>query len=471
EDYSKTQPEFDSPAKPEANTTPNPQPSESPEARPLEPLPDLRFGIPSTFAAEFGKQETQPQSDAKPTPESLRDDQHGINITEDQNAEQPTPGGSGGRGGGELPKSAYETSTDRRRNQFANYMYAASALFGTVGVIYLGRNWETAEEEKSHIDAPSGFDFKQFYNRAKARISEMGGYYTEPTFPKLLPDVDPAPPYTLVLSMEDLMIHSEWTRKDGWRMAKRPGLDYFLRYLSQYYELVIFTSLPSTQADPVIRKLDPFRIIMWPLFREATRYERGEYVKDLSYLNRDLSKTIIIDTKAAHVSKQPENAIVLPPWKGDPKDRDLVALIPFLEHIATVGKPDVRPVLESFKDKHIPTEFSRREALARDSFYRNLAEEQKTRPKRSGLGFLSKGLGLKEEKKLMSDGSVIDIEAEKGKWFGDLVRERGQKQYEMLEREIRTNGEKWLKEMADEEKKAQEEQMRSMKQGMFGYFG
>ena len=117
------------------------------------------------------------------------------------------------------------------------------------------------------------------YDRARARLSSQMGYYTEPTFPKLLPDLDPAPPYTLVLSLEDLLVHSEWTREHGWRTAKRPGVDYFLRYLSQYYELVIFTSLPSTSADPVIRKLDPFRVVMWPLFREATRYEKGEYIK------------------------------------------------------------------------------------------------------------------------------------------------------------------------------------------------
>ena len=28
---------------------------------------------------------------------------------------------------------------------------------------------------------------------------------------------------------------------NGWRTAKRPGVDYFLAYLSQFYEIVIFT--------------------------------------------------------------------------------------------------------------------------------------------------------------------------------------------------------------------------------------
>ena len=144
-----------------------------------------------------------------------------------------------------------------------------------------GYLWESEEEERKHAHAPSGWGFKLFYNRALARLSDSKGYYTEPAFPKLLPDVDPAfeRPYTLVLSLEDLLVHSEWTREHGWRMAKRPGVDYFLRYLQQYYELVIFTSAPMMMAEPVIRKLDPYRVVMWPLFREATKYVNGEHVK------------------------------------------------------------------------------------------------------------------------------------------------------------------------------------------------
>lgn len=83
---------------------------------------------------------------------------------------------------------------------------------------------------------------------------------------------------------------------------------------------------------PVLEKLDPYNFfITYKLFRESTRAVNGIVVKDLSYLNRDLADTIIIDTDPEHVSLQPENAIILPKWTGDPKDRDLVAMIPFLE--------------------------------------------------------------------------------------------------------------------------------------------
>jgi import inner membrane translocase subunit TIM50 len=257
------QEEMSGPKSPSENTDPT---TESPESQqPQKPLPDLRYGIPSTFAEEHA------EADGK--------------ATRDPN-EDSVPGATGGREGGsvgELPRSAYETSTDRRRNRVANWSYLAMLLFGTTGAIFMGRNWENEEEEAAHIDAPNGWTLGGMYARAAARINGQKAYYTEPTFQKLLPDKDKipggAPELTLVLSLEDLLLHSEWTTKHGYRLAKRPGLDYFLRYLSSQYELVIFTSVKSMDADPIIRKLDPFRLVMWPLFREATRFEKGEYIK------------------------------------------------------------------------------------------------------------------------------------------------------------------------------------------------
>jgi len=290
-DYSTLQDEFQTSSSSATDTTPqftspsaiDPTGVQKQEQEQLGPLPDLTQGIPSTLDSELGATSSAAHSD----PASL-------NITEDPS--------KGGRGGDNLPRSAYISSMDRRRNRLANWLYAGFFGLSIVGTIYLGRNWETPEEESNHPDAPSGWGFGLFYNRASARIGDMLDYYNEPAFPKLLPKSDPTidPPYTLVLSLEDLLVHSEWSREHGWRMAKRPGVDYFLRYLSQYYELAIFTSVPFMIGDPIIRKLDPYRIIRWPLFREATRYKNGEYIKvghhlplpDQSLANRVLGSII-----------------------------------------------------------------------------------------------------------------------------------------------------------------------------------
>ncbi len=51
---------------------------------------------------------------------------------------------------------------------------------------------------------------------------------------------------TLVLDLDDTLVHSDWTRGRGWRTFKRPGAEDFIRQLVQYYELVVFTSqLPT----------------------------------------------------------------------------------------------------------------------------------------------------------------------------------------------------------------------------------
>ena len=269
-DYIKLQDEFHTAAPSDSNT--NPQSTSPSATNPAEagnqeqtqettgPLPDLTQGIPSTLDAEI-------ESSAKADPTSL-------NITED-------PSQSSGGVGGDLPKEAYISSIERRRNRAAAWVAATIAVFFVTSVIALGRNWSSEEEEKKHPDAPSGWGFFLFWNRVKARWNRSLDYYTEPAFPKLLPDTDPSweRPYTLVISLEDMLVHGEWTREHGWRMAKRPGVDYFLRYLSQYYELVIFTSVPSMTGGPVIKKLDPYQIVMWPLFREATKYQSGEYIK------------------------------------------------------------------------------------------------------------------------------------------------------------------------------------------------
>ncbi|KAK4220348.1 mitochondrial import inner membrane translocase [Rhypophila decipiens] len=427
----------------------------------LSKLPDLTQGIPSTLEYE-----------------TAGSNKSSMPPLEEEEASSTSPGGAGGggRSKGELPASAYVSSTERNRQWWTRALLAAMGASVVGGTAYLGRNWE--EDEKSqHPEVPNGWGFGLWWNRVRARLGETVTYYQEPAFEKLLPDPDPSfeRPYTLCISLEDMLIHSEWTREHGWRVAKRPGVDYFLHYLSQYYEIVLFTSVPFSIAEPVVRKLDPYRFIMWPLYREATKYKDGEVIKDLSYLNRDLSKVIIIDTNAQHVREQPENAIILPKWKGDAKDAELVSLVPFLEFIHTMQYEDVRKVLKSFEGTHIPSEFARREAIARAEHNKLVASKRGKAAGGGGLGWLSSHLGLKPSNMSMMvspEGEETPQEAfAKGKMLQDIARERGLRNYLMLEEQIRENGEKWLKEEQEMQEKAQKEMMKGMQKSMFGWFG
>jgi import inner membrane translocase subunit TIM50 len=134
-----------------------------------------------------------------------------------------------------------------------------------------------------------------------------------------------------------------------------------------------------------------------------------------------------------------------------------------------MGVEDVRPVLKSFEGTSIPVEFSKREKAMRERFEKELAEEQKKKPS-IGMGSLASALGLKSSRAMDGEQSPSEGLAQ-GKMLWDQIRERGQKNYEMIDREIRENGEKWLAEMAAEEEKARQEQMNSMKGSFTGIFG
>lgn len=184
-----------------------------------------------------------------------------------------------------------------------------------------------------------------------------------------------------------------------------------------------------------------------------------------------MSKVILIDTVPDHAKLQPENAIILPKWKGTLPDNELVSLIPFLEYVASMGFNDTREVLKSFEGTYVPAEYAKREAIARERFQKQLAEERAKRPRRSGVGMLGNALGIKPMGGGLDGTEQTLYEGfEQGKTFQDLVRERGQKQYESIEKEIRENGEKWLKEMAEEEEKFKEETVKGMKSSFLGYF-
>lgn len=73
---------------------------------------------------------------------------------------------------------------------------------------------------------------------------------------------------------------------------------------------VYLMSLSTEQyADPVSDLLDKWGAFRCRLFRESCVFHRGNYVKDLSRLGRDLNKVIIVDNSPASYIFHPDNAV------------------------------------------------------------------------------------------------------------------------------------------------------------------
>lgn len=345
-------------------------------------------------------------------------------------------------------KRRVKTTKDRQREKWANIFYSLMLLGGVGALGYMARDWDSEEEQKEleGLDIANGYTPGLMYERLSKRMSKAFSFFSEPVFENLLPPPPPEQyrrPLTLVLALDDLLIHSSWDTKHGWRTAKRPGLDYFLGYLSQYYEIVIFSTNYQMNSERTVLKMDPLRAyIQYALYREACRYKDGKIIKDMSLLNRDLGKTVAVDVNPDSVSMQPENAILLKPWNGE-NDTTLIDLIPLLEYLATQPIKDVRPVIKSFSDSDdVIAEYKKREARLREKW----REENKHLFERAGkpnVGtFMASIIGMSPN--AMSKEPKMPL---------DAIREHGQAQYENLQKFLRENAPKFL----EEEQKLKEE--------------
>ncbi|NXW94618.1 TIM50 translocase, partial [Alopecoenas beccarii] len=182
----------------------------------------------------------------------------------------------------------------------------------------------------------------------------------EPTSPKLLPDPlrDPyyQPPYTLVIELTDVLLHPEWSLVTGWRFKKRPGIESLLQQLAPLYEIVVFTSETG-----MVGTLGTWR-------------GRGG---DISCLNRDPAKVVVVDCRRQSFCLQPFNGLALPRWDGASDDRALYDLAAFLKTIALSGVEDVRTVLENYALEEDPlAAFKRRRTQLEEEEQQRLAEQK-----------------------------------------------------------------------------------------------
>lgn len=79
-------------------------------------------------------------------------------------------------------------------------------------------------------------------------------------------------------------------------------------WLTQDFNVSIFV-ICLQYADPVADLLDRWGVFRSRLFRESCVFHRGNYVKDLNRLGRDLHKVIIIDNSPASYIFHPDNAV------------------------------------------------------------------------------------------------------------------------------------------------------------------
>ncbi|XP_048868371.1 CTD small phosphatase-like protein isoform X3 [Brienomyrus brachyistius] len=132
-------------------------------------------------------------------------------------------------------------------------------------------------------------------------------------------------------------------------VLKRPHVDEFLQKMGELFECVLFTASLAKYADPVADLLDQWGVFRARLFRESCVFHRGNYVKDLSRLGRELKNVIIVDNSPASYIFHPENAVPVQSWFDDMTDTELLDLLPFFEGLSR--EEDVYSVLQNLRGR------------------------------------------------------------------------------------------------------------------------
>lgn len=76
----------------------------------------------------------------------------------------------------------------------------------------------------------------------------------------------------------------------------------------------------------MLNELDKEKTISHKLYRQHTRSSNNVFIKDLSRIGRDLSKTIIIDNIKENFHLQAQNGIHIKHFLGDENDTELFDL-------------------------------------------------------------------------------------------------------------------------------------------------
>ena len=170
-------------------------------------------------------------------------------------------------------------------------------------------------------------------------------------FAPFLPPINPKYKYTLVLDMDETLIHYFFTHISGMFFV-RPFCFEFLKELNDLYEIVTFTAGTKDYADNILNILDiDNNIIKYRLYRQHTTILGCSVYKDLSKLGRDLSKVIIIDNLKENFKMQPNNGIFIKTWTNDINDVQFKDLLKILKDIVSFNVSDVRPVIQKMNDE------------------------------------------------------------------------------------------------------------------------
>jgi NLI interacting factor-like phosphatase len=150
----------------------------------------------------------------------------------------------------------------------------------------------------------------------------------------------------LVIEIKDFLASLKWNLlRMQWDVKTRKHAGVFLFHLSNYYEIILVSSLPASTGQEVLRKVDPYGCVTHALFAPGKM--------DVEDMRRDGKRLVRINSK-----RESRNDLVVDKWNGG-EDEDLLGLTDFLLSLNHVNVDDWRGVLDSYRDKRFSSAYEK----------------------------------------------------------------------------------------------------------------
>ncbi|XP_051967761.1 CTD small phosphatase-like protein 2 [Xyrauchen texanus] len=280
----------------------------------------------------------------------------------------------------DFKESDFKTPVRHRRVRHSSLNPAARSLYSPA-VHFLTPPKDSEQPNKGAIFSPEHCVFGYSAISPLSEDEENDEVFSPFTFIKNIPnrsqqsrpisavrDIPPKtrsiPAATLVLDLDETLVFSslnvindaEYTFSARFQDHKykvylilRPYVKEFLQAMTKHFEMFVYTSAKKEYAEKIVDILDPNKkLFRHRLYQDDCACVLGHYIKDLSVLERDLSKSVILNNAPHTFPYHLINMIPIKSWFGDREDRELQKLIPYMEKL--VQADDFRHVLKKRTD-------------------------------------------------------------------------------------------------------------------------
>ncbi|GFE54624.1 dullard-like phosphatase domain containing protein [Babesia ovis] len=167
------------------------------------------------------------------------------------------------------------------------------------------------------------------------------------------------PPYSLVLDLDDSILHSVRTRGNNetssvaltmgnrvlnFTVYKRPHLDAFLMEMRKDYEIVLYSTQSQSYVDACLSDACINHLFDRKLYRrDCILGADGSFIRDFSKVGSDMSKVVVLHNPLQEDFKDLPNIVPIDNWFGGHSDTALLDVMPFLQSLTNLD--DVRYVL------------------------------------------------------------------------------------------------------------------------------